>query len=290
MSHDAVPVDKERSQVIADVQVAQGVTLHTRLRRSGRGMPFLLVHGLASNERLWDGVASAVAEGGYDSVAVDQRGHGRSSQVVDGFDFATLAADLDAVIAATFDRPVVAVGQSWGANVVLELAARHQERVAALGLVDGGFIRLADVFPSWEHARAQLEPPHFDGLTMAQVEATMRTRLSGFSDEAVAAQLANLEELPDGTVAARLRRPNHLAILRHMWDHDPDATVARLAIPMRVIAVNGDDPLRRDRVETFAAAGRSVEVRWVEGHHDVHAEQPQVVAGILLDLAREVGQ
>jgi pimeloyl-ACP methyl ester carboxylesterase len=95
-----------------------------------------------------DDVATAVAAFGHDSVAVDQRGQGLSSQVDDGFDFATLAADLDAVIDATLGRPVIAVGQSWGANVVLELAAQYPNSV--LALVDGGFARFSEAFPSWE--------------------------------------------------------------------------------------------------------------------------------------------
>ena len=42
------------------------------------GAPFLLVHGLASNARLWDGVARRLASAGHSAVAVDLRGHGRS--------------------------------------------------------------------------------------------------------------------------------------------------------------------------------------------------------------------
>jgi pimeloyl-ACP methyl ester carboxylesterase len=270
------------------VPVAPDVELHALLRRGGAGLPYVFVHGLASNARLWDEVADAVAEAGHDSIAVDQRGHGRSSQTDDGYTFATLADDLAAVIDATVDRPVIAVGQSWGANVVLELAARHPDQVLGLGLVDGGFIRLAEAFTSWDEAQAMLAPPSFDHLTKAQLEAMMRQHLAGFSDSAVAAQLANFEELPDGTVRSRLRRSNHMTILRHLWEHDPDAVVTGLNIPMRLLAVNGGGPSQPDRVEAFSAAADSMTVHWVDGHHDVHAEQPRFVADILLDLAREV--
>jgi pimeloyl-ACP methyl ester carboxylesterase len=271
------------------VRVTPEVALHARLRRAGSNTPLLFVHGLASNSRLWDGVMAAVAAAGHDSVAVDQRGHGWSSQVAHGFDFATLAADLEAVVAATFDCPVIAVGQSWGANVVLEMAARYPERVVGLVLVDGGFVRLTEAFPSWDDARAALTPPSFDHLTIAQVEAMMRTDLGGFSDEAVAAQMVNLEERADGTVRARLQRSNHMAILRRLWDHDPDAVARELRIPIAVIAVDRGDPSHADRVEAFAADGNAIEVHWVDGHHDIHAQQPEVVADILIDLARQVG-
>ncbi len=270
------------------IPVAPDLALRTLLRHGGNKAPFLFVHGLASNARLWDEVADAVATAGHDSIAVDQRGHGRSTQVDDGYDFATLADDLAAVIDATTDRPVIAVGQSWGANVVLELAARHPRRVVGLGLVDGGFIRLAEVFPSWDEAQALLAPPSFDHLTKPQLEAMMRQHLDGFSETAVAAQVANFEEDQDGTVRARLRRHNHMTILRQLWDHDPDSIAQGLDIPTRLIAVSGGGPARPERVEAFTAASDSIALHWVDGHHDIHAEQPDVVAEILVDLALEV--
>ena len=70
--------------------------------------PFVLVHGLASNARLWDGVARHLTDLGHPVVAVDQRGHGQSSKPDDGFDMATVAHDLELLIGSLgFDRPVV---------------------------------------------------------------------------------------------------------------------------------------------------------------------------------------
>ncbi len=56
------------------------------------------------------------------------------------------------------DRPVVA-GQSWGGNVVVELAATAPGLVGAIALVDGGWIRLQDTLASWEEALQTLTPP-----------------------------------------------------------------------------------------------------------------------------------
>lgn len=270
------------------IPVGSGLALHA-LVRGGDAIPFLFVHGLASNARLWDEVAELVAEVGHGSVAVDQRGHGRASQSDDGYDFTTLAGDLAAVVEATVDRPVVAVGQSWGANVVLEFAARFPDRVVGLGLVDGGFIRLAEVFPSWNEAQTMLAPPSFEHLTKVQLEIMMRRHLAGFSDTAIAAQLANFEEDSDGAVRARLRRGNHMTILRQLWEHDPDAIVRDIETPIRLLAVNGSGPSRPDRVTAFVSAGHAITVHRVDGHHDIHAEQPRVVADILIELACEVG-
>jgi pimeloyl-ACP methyl ester carboxylesterase len=110
--------------------------------------PMLLVHGLASNARLWDGVAKHLVDLGHYVVAIDQRGHGQSSKPDDGFDMSTVAHDLELFITQLeLDRPVVA-GQSWGANVVIELAARAPHLVRGVCAVDGGTIQLQNIFPN----------------------------------------------------------------------------------------------------------------------------------------------
>jgi pimeloyl-ACP methyl ester carboxylesterase len=134
--------------------------------------PLLLVHGLASNARLWDGVARRLAAAGHEVLAVDQRGHGSSAEPEGGYDTATAAADLAELIALkgwTGDRAPVVAGQSWGGNVVLTLAAVHGG-VAGIALVDGGWIHLSDRFPTFEECWDVLAPPVFEGWTRAELE------------------------------------------------------------------------------------------------------------------------
>ena len=70
---------------------------------------------------------------GHEVVAVDQRGHGRSEAPDDGYTTDRCADDLLALTEqlGLSGRRRVAVGQSWGGNVVVRLAARH-------GMVSGG--------------------------------------------------------------------------------------------------------------------------------------------------------
>ena len=124
--------------------LASGVELHAvhwdpPTSGTPEQVPFLLVHGLASNARLWDGVARHLAQHGHRVVAVDQRGHGRSSKPDDGYDMTTVADDLRLLIDELgWERPAVA-GQSWGGNVVLELAWSHPDAVSMIAWVESGW-------------------------------------------------------------------------------------------------------------------------------------------------------
>jgi pimeloyl-ACP methyl ester carboxylesterase len=273
------------------VSTGTGVSLRVITRPGLQGtVPFLLLHGLASNARIWDGVAGRLSRAGHASAAVDQRGHGGSERVDDGFDFGTLADDLSGVCAAVFDRPAVVAGQSWGGNVALEFAHRHPERVAGLALVDGGFIALADPFPEWEDAARVLAPPELAGTRLEDLEAAMRARFAGWPEEGIVGQLANFEALADGTVRPHLTRSRHMRILEELWRHRPDEVAQVLDHPVVVIAADDGLPNKRERVSQFAGHLHRGRVVWVAGHHDVHAERPEVVAGLLLELAGTVAR
>lgn len=268
------------------VETGTGASLSVIERPGDPALPaFLLVHGLASNARLWDGVGARLAGMGHASVAVDQRGHGRSDPGDGRFDFAALVDDLADVIGATLARPVVAVGQSWGGNVVLELAARRNDLVQALALVDGGFLTLSARFAGWEEAERLLAPPDLTSFTAVELEAEMRARLKGWPEEGIRGQLANFEILPDGRVRPHLDRGSHMEILRHLWEHRPDEIAAVVRCPTLVLAVGDGSPDKVDRVAGFASRLAGAEVRWETGHHDIHAQMPDLVVEYLIELA-----
>jgi pimeloyl-ACP methyl ester carboxylesterase len=275
------------------VVVAPGVELHVEVRLGDRGTaPFVLVHGLASNARLWDGVAEHLHAAGHTVVVIDQRGHGRSDAPDGGYDLDTAVADLLALSGTLeLDRPVLA-GQSWGGNVVLELGWRQPDAVRGIACVDGGVIELSQAYPTWEECLAALTPPALDHLTLAELETRIRKSVPHFDDRAVAAYLHCFRTRPDGTIEARLSRGRHLSILRSLWEHRPSTRWATLTAPTMLLLADSGDGSRTSRKRSaeevaLAAGGRIRSVWFSPGHHDLHLEFPERVAELLLQALRE---
>jgi pimeloyl-ACP methyl ester carboxylesterase len=260
-------------------------------RGDGRG--FLLVHGLASNARVWDGVARVLAGHGHRVVAVDLRGHGLSEAPDDGYDTDTAADDLAGLAAALELHRPVAVGQSWGGNVVLSLAARHPGVAAAVACVDGGWLRPSSSVASFEECWAVLAPPVLNGVRYADLADRIRAAHPDWPADGVDGTLGNLVELPGGGVRARLAREHHREILRSMYEQDPADWYPRIGVPVLLVPAaadeDGDPGAPAGRVRAALAALPDARARWYPGaDHDLHAQYPQRLAADLEDLAQHL--
>lgn len=275
------------------VHVAEGARLHVRAWRptetASARQPVLLVHGLASNARLWDGVAARTSAAGHPTYAVDLRSHGESDAPEEGYDTATAARDLDTLCGALDLGAALVAGQSWGGNVVVRFAARFPQRVAALVLVDGGWIDLRARFDSWEACVAALRPADVDGTPVDRMRGWIRDSHPDWAPWAVDATVANLRVDADGLVHRRLTIPHHLSILRSMWDDPPAPYYARVAAPARLLPAVRDPGSGRP-ADVAARAMRDATVRSTTGgtDHDLHAQHPELVAAELVGLGERV--
>jgi pimeloyl-ACP methyl ester carboxylesterase len=276
--------------VEGDVTLSSGVRLATRAAEGSR-RPFLLVHGLASNARLWDAAATRLAEAGHRVVAVDQRGHGRSDAPVDGYDTDTCAADLAALCEALGligERAPIVAGQSWGGNVVLALAAKHRA-AAAIALVDGGWLRLRGRFTTFDECWERLAPPDFSGMSMSDLSARIMDRHRDWPPESRTSAFGNLVETSDGGVRSRLSRDHHKSIVRSMWDGDPRDLYPLVDVPVLLMPASGPDDANPEVASALDSIA-NVDVRWYAGaDHDLHAQQPSRVAADLLEFASTAG-
>ena len=306
MDEKAVPVEER-------IGVADGVELRLLRREPAAGTPsqanrvvrastgagpaYVLVHGLASNARLWDGVARQLAGAGRRSAAVDLRGHGLSGKPESGYDFETISGDLHRLIAALgsgFDRPVLA-GQSWGASVVLDFAVRYPDLTRGIVLVDGGLTDLRDAFPTWEICWERLAPPQLVGMPLSSIEGYFRSAHGDWPEEGFEGSLANFEIRPDRTIAPWLSRDHHREILESMWSQRTADLWRRLRVPALIVPVDGgeSDWTKAKRagadvaLAAMGASGVPGRVRWFKGDHDIHAQHPAELTEAILSAEHD---
>ncbi len=94
----------------------------------------LLVHATGFHARCWDAVVRAL-DGGFRVLALDMRGHGRSSKR-GPYEWQRFGVDVAAFVAALDLEVVVGAGHSMGGHSLVQATAEHPDRFAKLLLVD----------------------------------------------------------------------------------------------------------------------------------------------------------
>ena len=258
----------------------------------GEGQPVVLVHGLASNCRIWDLVAPILSQR-FRVVAIDQRGHGESFKPDTGYDFATVTTDLrDFLGVLDIDNPVI-VGHSWGGDVALEYAINYPKTARGLCFVDGGTIDISSQpGATLEAAKERMAPPLWTGVTFDAFRSRIRSRRIGGDDTPAIEQivLANFDINDDGTIASRLTRENHFRIIEALWEHKPFDLYPRVDCPVLLMPCRQNNPRpesrRWRREESIARAQKLLPISktvWMEDSiHDVPLQRPALVADTIV--------
>jgi pimeloyl-ACP methyl ester carboxylesterase len=112
---------------------ANGIRQHAVI--GGEGPPLLLVHGWPETWYAWRLLMPALARD-FTVIAVDQRGIGLTDKPQDGYDSATLASDLVALMDALGHQRFAVVGHDTGYIIGYALAADQRDRVARVALAE----------------------------------------------------------------------------------------------------------------------------------------------------------
>jgi pimeloyl-ACP methyl ester carboxylesterase len=115
-----------------------GAELWYWIRRRARGPapPVLLIHGAASNHTRWSEFTGHTALcNRFELVRPDMRGNARSMWR-GRLDLDVWCRDLVTILDAEGYGPAIVVGHSLGAQIALQLAASHPQRVRAVALID----------------------------------------------------------------------------------------------------------------------------------------------------------
>lgn len=93
----------------------------------GDGRPVVLIHGWPLSAEAWASNAGALTDAGYRVVAYDRRGFGRSDQPGEGYEYDTLASDLNDLLTELDLTDAVLVGFSMGGGEVARYIGTYGE-------------------------------------------------------------------------------------------------------------------------------------------------------------------
>ena len=131
------PMDSERKIF----EGFEGIRLVADVRGDPDAWPVLFLHGGGQTRFAWGRTAEIVAQEGWRTIALDQRGHGESDWAPNGdYSFTSFCADTVAVC-DELGKPPVLVGASLGGMAAM-LAEGTSDRTVSSGLV------LVDITPN----------------------------------------------------------------------------------------------------------------------------------------------
>ncbi|ALW85529.1 arylesterase [Hymenobacter sedentarius] len=102
----------------------------------GQGNPVVLIHGWPLDHTMWEHQMVELPKHGLRVVAYDRRGFGRSSRPWTGYDYDTLAADLNALLEELDLSNVTLVGFSMGGGEIARYLGTYGDaRIARVAFI-----------------------------------------------------------------------------------------------------------------------------------------------------------
>ena len=265
----------------------------------------ILLHGLASNARIWELILPFLGASGYALIAPDARCHGLTDVTSGDLNFEVYFRDLISLIdTLSVNRPVL-VGHSWGGHRVIDYAARISvgaQSPAGIILVDGGMSQLNYSLPgyptpTWESIRDRLAPPHLAGTPLLDFTDMVTSYIKNLVDDdeqleqIISIILANfLIYLDDETgiecIAPHLSFDNHMKIVRSMWEFNTYDYYSRIRCPVLMIParknsnqISPDDQFLKSKEFGIQQAKQKIqhlEVAWMDQTiHDIPLQRPK---------------
>jgi pimeloyl-ACP methyl ester carboxylesterase len=267
---------------------ANGVRLHAVI--GGHGPPLLLVHGWPETWYAWRLVMPVLARD-FAVIAVDQRGIGLSDKPSDGYDTATLANDLVALMDALGHQRFAMYGTDTGMPIAYAVAADHPDRLERLVVSEAPL-------PGVSPAPPLLLPPQLNAkfwhLTFNQLpaeinEALVRGREEIFFGAEFDAS-AGTKKLPEEVVAYyidTLRGPDALRGSFEIYRAFPSIIAQneqrksrKLTIP--VLAMGGEESAGEGVANTMKLVAEDVQSMVLPGAgHWVAEQAPEALLAAL---------
>jgi len=267
---------------------AGGLQWHVQILGQGPGL--LLLHGTGASTHSFRALAPRLAEH-FTVIAPDLPGHAFTGATdTGGAGLPAMARGLARLLRALDVRPVVAVGHSAGAAILVRMCLDGRIAPRLVVSLNGALL-------PWRGLAGHVFRPL--ARLLAATPFAPRLFAHRAADRAAVERLiagtgSNLDREGIDLYARLTGNAAHVAgALRMMaaWDLEPlERDLPRLSAPLVLVAAGRDATVPPHQARTVGAllpAARVIELP--DLGHLAHEESPDTVAGLVVDLAREAG-
>ncbi|HLD22258.1 MAG TPA: alpha/beta fold hydrolase [Patescibacteria group bacterium] len=119
------------------VNIGKGKIYYTLHMQNPKQITIIFLHGLTSNHTTWSTMMKQLAAQGYNTLALDMRGHGCSDKTIKRrlYCMSVFADDLELIIQKEHIQKYMLIGYSYGGAVALEFAIRKPSGMCGLILI-----------------------------------------------------------------------------------------------------------------------------------------------------------
>lgn len=236
---------------------------HYQKHTQGDKPPVILIHGAGGTHLYWPANIRRIA--GYEVIALDLPGHGRSTQKLKE----TILAYAEAVaewMATAGLQPAIVIGHSMGSAIAMTLALENPQLIAGLGLLGAG-------------ARLRVNPQVLDQIGAAETFLATVNKVTKWSFSSQAPEiLTSLAE-------KRLAEAGPQVLHADFWAcnaFDVTAELGRIRQPVLIVCGQEDNmtPVKESRFLSENIPNARLELI-PEAGHMLMLEKPERVANLL---------
>lgn len=263
----------------------------------GAGRPLVLVHGAWASHEWWKWQIPELSQS-YRVLAMDVRGHGRSSPLQQSYSMPGFRKDLDVLLDCVGIDRTALVGWSMGGIISMEYCLAHPSKVEALILIGvrsrfGVGMRLRILS---EYVRSVLglmstflTPRKYD-FNAAEEQVDLTERFAREARQMVSPEAS--EEVVQWLAATMARTPfgSFFEIARSIWTWKAGPELSRIQAPTLIIVGEKDlitPPSHSRRLHHLIPHSRLIVVDGAS--HYVAMERPDLVSSAIRGFLTDLG-
>jgi len=252
----------------------------------GHGPVVCLLHGLTSQHTDWNEIAPRLVKEGFQVIAPDMRGHGKSEKPETGYSPEDLAIDTTALLQTLGMAQAHVVGHSTGGRNGLVFAQLFPARTLSLTIIDQ---TLTPAPERWKDAQKDFAeyPTPFQNEAILDEFLKMR-----YPDrpKMVAFEKGQFEKKENGTLDWIFSIPGVLETQRLGRAKELSGLLPQVQSPilfMKGAESNYVSPEEAEKIQKLIPKGRFVTVE--KARHAVFRDNPEVFLQVLLEFLGRKG-